>query len=64
MKYALLGHSPEDEVETKAAIQELDKAIADFAAAYRDTTERHPSVGIGDTATDEDITKEIYKAIH
>lgn len=42
----------------------LEDAVHKFAKEVKSIAKKYPSVGIGDTATDEAITSEVYKLIH
>ena len=59
--YALLND--DDKINEKVT-KEIDKAIAVFADAIASIAAKYPGSGIGDTATDEEISAVVYSAIH
>lgn len=56
-KYGLLE-------QDKDAEEEIDRAIRNFQNRIYRIKNKYPDSGVGDTATDEKITEELYKAIH
>lgn len=60
MEYALFRTMP----GSTDAAREIDEAIQIFANRIREIKRKYPGVGIGDTATDEAITTDIYQRIH
>ncbi len=59
-RYALLL----DNTPVEKATEAIDKAIKEFAKRIKTISKKYPTVGIGDTATDEEIVGEVYNAIH
>jgi uncharacterized membrane-anchored protein len=53
-------------IETKKTIEEIDKILEEAAEKIKKLgkTTIGKKLGIGDTATDEDIVGELYSAIH
>lgn len=60
MNFALF----KDKEDYKDAQTALEFAVRDFSHVVEEITRLYPSVGIGDTATDEAICNEVYKLIH
>jgi len=59
--YALIA---DNEETNTAAAKEIDDAIAVFASTIASIASKYPGTGIGDTATDEEISEVVYSAIH
>jgi hypothetical protein len=66
--YALLweGCTDEELVETKKIIEQIDKILEEAAQKIKKLgkTKIGQTLGMGDTATDENIVGELYSAIH
>jgi len=66
--YSLLweGCTDEELTETKKIIEQIDKILEEAAQKIKrlGKTKMGQKLGMGDTATDEDIVGELYSAIH
>ena len=59
--YALLCEKPQDIVDATEDINTiLNKAVEEINGLYK----KYPDAGIGDTATDEEITSQFYSILH
>jgi hypothetical protein len=59
----MAGVSTEELERAKQAEAEITQAIRDFAKIFKTIKEKYPEVGMGDTASDEALSHQVWKAI-
>lgn len=64
-RYSLLGREDKARAQSvERAELELNELVQNIASSYDEIKKKHPRIGIGDTATDEAIVRQIYHALH
>ena len=58
------GVNPEELKEAEKAQKEIENAIVQFKKAFERIKKKYPKVGMGDTASDEAVSNEVWKALH
>jgi len=59
----MAGVSKEELERAKQAEAEITRALQDFAKIFKTIKEKYPEVGMGDTASDEAVSHQVWKAI-